>query len=388
MFHFGQFSDAYFPIIDGGVMVVKHYAEILNNKFGTCCVVAPGVPDYEDTDPFEIIRVKSVPIPQRAPYRYAVPQLHKSSVERIKACKFDLIHTHSPFGISQYGLKIARKRGIPVVSTFHSKYYDDFKQVLKLDTFAQIGVSHIVDYYRQVDQVWTVNQSTAQTLKDYGYKGTVDVIPNGSDTQYPENPNLREEQVRARYQLPEHVPVFLFVGQHIWQKNIKTLIQSMAYLKKMQFPFQMMMVGKGYASEDIARMVKEQGLSEHFIFAGEIRDREELADIYLTADLFLFPSLYDNAPLVVKEAAGMKTPAMVIAGSNAAEGIIDGENGFLITNDPEAIGNRILAIYQTEGALQKAGEQAERTLPISWDTIVEDVYRRYVELIKYKNRTR
>jgi len=386
LYSFGQFCDAYLPIVDGVVMVVKNYTEVLNQKYGKCCVVAPKVPHYEDTEPFEVVRVNSLPIPQRYPYRFAVPELHKTSIDSIRAIKLDLIHTHSPFGLSQYGMKIAKRRNIPIISTFHSKYYDDFKQVVKLDSLAQIGVNLIVEYYKRMDQVWTCSKSTAETLREYGYKGNIEVILNGSDTKYPEDAQTIRDKTREKYKIPAGMPVFLFVGQHIWQKNIKTLILSMAYLKKSGFAFKMIMTGKGYAEDDIKKMVKEEGMEDNFIFTGPVMDREELSGLYLLSDLFVFPSIYDNAPLVVKEAAGLRTPSLIIDGSNASEGIKDSENGFLIEDNCDKIGEKIIEIYGENIDLTKIGENAEKTLSLSWENIVDDVYGRYVELIKYKNR--
>ena len=54
------------------------------------------------------------------------------------------------------------------------------------------------------------------------------------------------------------------------------------------------------------------------------------------ADLFLFPSMYDNAPLVVREAAMMGTPSVILKGSTASEVIVDGVNGFLADQTPDS----------------------------------------------------
>ncbi len=388
MFYIGQFCDAYLPVVDGVIMVVKHYSELINKYYGKCSIVAPEVPNYKDDGELDVIRIKSIPIPKRAPYRYAIPELHKSAVDKIMSCRFDLIHTHSPFGISQYGLKVAKRRDIPIISTFHSKYYDDFKQVLKVDSFAQIAVNYIIEYYNQVDQVWTVNNSTAQTLKDYGYKGSINVIPNGSDMVYPQNADELIDRAANKYNIPRDKPVFIFVGQMIWQKNIKNIILAMAYIKKSGFEFKMIMVGKGSAEEEIKELVRKEGLWENFIFTGVVYDRNELSGLYMSADIFVFPSIYDNAPLVVKEAAGLGLPALVIRNSNASEGIEDCVNGFISEDGFENIGNKIVDIYKSGVDKKAVGKRAADTLPVSWEKVVEEVYGRYTELIKFKNKLR
>lgn len=386
MLHFGQFCDAYFPVVDGVIMVVKNYAEILHKKYGTCMVVAPAAKNYEDKDAFEMVRVKSIPIPTRYPYRYAMPSIDKAARDKIETCPLDLIHTHSPFGISQYGLKVAKNRNIPIISTFHSKFYDEFKLALKSDKLAKMVVNHAVKYYEQMDQVWAVNHSTAETLKEYGYKGNMEVIYNGSDIVYPGNAEDLRKRAFEKYNIPTDKPMFLFVGQQIWHKNIRLVIEAMEWLKQQGFAYTMVFVGEGSNAEEIKALVKEKHLEDSIMFTGVLHDRQELTSLYLAAELFVFPSVYDNAPLVVKEAASLRTPALTVTGSNAAEGVIDGVNGFLTEENGVSIGQKIKGIYEAGVDLPAIGKQAEETLAVSWDSIVEDVYGRYAELIAYKNR--
>ena len=388
MLHFGQFCDAYFPVVDGVIMVVKNYADILNTKYGTCMVVAPAAKNYEDKDTFEMVRVKSIPIPTRYPYRYAMPGIDGAARKKIETCPLDLIHTHSPFGISQYGLKVAKKRNIPIISTFHSKFYDEFKLALKSDKLAKMVVNHAVKYYEQMDQVWAVNHSTAETLREYGYKGNTEVIFNGSDIVYPGNAEDLRKRAFEKYKIPTDKPMFLFVGQQIWHKNIRLVIEAMEWLKQQGFAYTMVFVGEGSNAEEIKALVKEKNLEDSIMFTGVLHDRQELTGLYLAADLFIFPSIYDNAPLVVKEAASLRTPAITVVGSNAAEGVIDGVNGFLTEESGISIGQKIKDIYAGNLDLSVIGEQAESTLAVSWDSIVEDVYGRYAELIAFKNRNR
>lgn len=80
---------------------------------------------------------------------------------------------------------------------------------------------------------------------------------------------------------------------------------------------------------------------------GSITERERLKLYYAAADLFLFPSLYDNAPLVVREAAALHTPSLLIKGSTSAEVIHDSVNGFLSDNSVTAYASRISQLLET-----------------------------------------
>ncbi len=152
----GQFIDSFYPAVDGVIMAVRNYAYWLNKAYGTCYVAAPEYPKYDDSEPFEVLRYASIPITSRPPYRFGLPVLDAKFHKQIRHIDFDIVHAHSPFtaGLSAYN--VARRQDVPLVATFHSKYYDDLKQSLKSDKVAKlVGIQYVVNYLRRADSVWT-----------------------------------------------------------------------------------------------------------------------------------------------------------------------------------------------------------------------------------------
>ena len=147
-------------------------------------------------------------------------------------------------------------------------------------------------------------------------------------------------------------------------------------------PFRMYFVGSGYASHELKQKVVELGLASKVSFVGSIVEREILKRYYVAADLFLFPSLYDNAPLVIREAAALGTPSVLIRDSTASEIISDSVNGFLSPNSTEAYSNRIREILCSTAIIKQVGEEASRTIARSWEDVAGEVYDRYNRLIK------
>ncbi len=382
----GQFNDSYEPVMDGVANVTKNYAYWLDKKGCKSYVVTPSVPGYQDSNSPEVIRYFSVPLPYRKPYRFGIPQFDYSFKHDLKNIPFDLVHCHSPFSSGQLGLKLAKKRDIPIVATFHSKFYDDFKDAVKLDSIAKILTTIIVEFYNKVDSVWTVNQSTAATLKEYGYKGNIEIVYNGADFEFLQNEKELTKKAKDYLKVDDDELVFLFVGQHIWQKNLKMLMEALRILKNKEINYKMFFVGEGIAKKELEKMVDEYNLQESVKFLGVITDRSLLQLCFLRANLFLFPSLYDTSGIVVREAAAVKTPSLVIADSNAAEGIEDNVNGFISKNNEEAFAQRIIEIIADKEKLKSAGERAQKTIYKSWEDIVDEVKLRYIELIKSKNK--
>ena len=114
---------------------------------------------------------------------------------------------------------------------------------------------------------------------------------------------------------------------------------------------------------------------------GHITDESLLDALYARASIFAFPSLYDAAPMVVREAAVMGTPSVMVKGSTAAEVIRHGENGLLCENDPQDLARVMTEALQKPEMLQRIGEQARETIPVPWEKVMEIAAGRYERLI-------
>ena len=150
--------------------------------------------------------------------------------------------------------------------------------------------------------------------------------------------------------------------------------------------FQMNFIGTGYAEADMRRIIRDNGLGEKVKMLGVINRRDELACHYAAADIFLFPSLYDNAPLVVREAAAMRVPSILAEGSTASEVINDGANGFLIRKDAKNLADAIIRLDNDRAEIRRAGIEASNTLVRSWADIVDEVIERYNDIISRQSR--
>jgi glycosyltransferase involved in cell wall biosynthesis len=144
----------------------------------------------------------------------------------------------------------------------------------------------------------------------------------------------------------------------------------------------MVFVGEGYAAVEMSRLVRQYKIQDKVVFLGVITDRKELQNIYAASDLLVFPSMYDNSPLVLQEAAAFDVPSIVVSNSSSSEGILDGVNGFLVENEVGSLANRISELMKHPSAIKKAGEGARKSIYHPWEHIVDDVYQRYVELIR------
>ncbi len=374
----GLFNECFPPVMDGVSVCVYNYAYWMQKMVGGVSVITPNVPgtDYSKYD-FEVLDYFSMPVPFRKPYVTGIAEIDPSYLSKIAKRQFKIVHAHSPFVSGRAAQKIAKNQNIPCVATFHSKYRDDFARVLPMPMVNMI-VKQIVAFYENADYVWVPQGSVKEVLREYGYKGEIEVVDNGSDlcAPYPE-----QYFVDARKSLgiePDEF-VLLFVGQHIWEKNVRFIIEALEGIKDQKF--RMYFVGTGYAAEAMKNLVAEKGLDNKTTFVGCLTDRDKIKTYYAAADLFLFPSLYDNAPLVVREAAALHTPSVMVRGATAATILKDGENGFLIDNSLEDFESKLRELIADPQRVKRVGVQASKSIVRSWEDVVSEVLDRYNTII-------
>lgn len=375
----GQFCDTYPPTLDGVGRVMLNYCEALGRKGHRTVYVAPKNPRSPDEDmDCETLLYPSLPIPKQQ-YRFGEPLFGMEYRKAILNIPFDILHAHCPFCGGQEARRIARYRGAPLVATFHSKYYDDFYKATTSKTLAKIGVDYAVRFFRSCDEVWTVNQKTAEVLESYGYKGEIFLMPNGTDIL----PVTDDDRRRAREAFPmkDGVPILMFAGQQDFKKNIRSVLDACKLLSDSGVDYHLLMVGDGPNFKAIRDIAQRIGIGDNVTFAGFVGDQPMLRALYERADLFVFPSIYDSAPMVVREAAAMGTPSLLIEGSCSAEGMEHDNNAFLCYNTPADIAQ---CIRRALPLCEKVGLRAKETIPLPWNQLMDRVLARYNALIDSK----
>ncbi len=379
---YGIFNDSFPPILDGVTLTVENYVYWLRQAGLQPCVVTPWNPVTIDHD-YPVMRFFSLPIRSRKPYRYGYPKLDPFIWRRLLKTDFRILHSHCPFSSGRLAVYVKKHKHIPLIGTFHSKYKSDLEHSFKLMPWCiPIIMKRILNFFNACDEVWIPQAQVEETVREYGYKGKLTVVENGNDFASIIKGDLWDykKDARTRIGINDDAINLLFVGQHIWEKGIRVIIDSLAMIKD-KVPFHMNFIGNGYASGELAELVSRLGLDDKVKINGVINDRKTLSDYYAGSDLFLFPSFYDNAPLVLREAAAMGTPAVLLEGSTAAEVITDGSNGFLTARTPEAFAGLITQLAEDRQRLRRVANEARNTLVRSWEDVVGEVIDRYNVII-------
>ena len=382
--HVGQFNDSFPPTIDGVAQAVKNYAYWLQRNHCDVTVVTPYYKNVKDNYPFDVFRYQSIPLDPKVGYR-AGNVFSPEAVLQLRRKKFDLMHVHAPFASSVLVNNINHRPKVPVVLTYHTKFEMDIEKRVSNHMMRKIAMEFISQNVNAADEIWAVTKKGGESLRAVGYEGEFRVMENGTDFAFGRADDTKIAQLREAYTLPDDTFVFLFVGRMMWYKNTRLILDSLKLVKERGVPFRCFMIGSGQDAPNIQAYADELGLTDEVIFTGPIYDREYLRVFYSAADMFLFPSTYDTSGIVVKEAAACECPALLVRDSCAAEGAVDRVSGFLAEENAPSCAAAMINACQSRDTLTAVGQEAGRTLYLSWDTAVERAYTRYTEILNHWN---
>ncbi len=395
-------NDSFPPVIDGVANVVVNYGNVLTKELNSNVVV--GTPKYPnavyDNHPFKVVPYPSFDTTElvhgyRAGNPFAIPE-----IAELAANKPDIIHTHCPAVSTVIARTLRKETGAPIIFTYHTKFDVDIAKAVGEGFLKKETIRVMINNIEACDDVWVVSEGAGENLRSLGYQGDLRVMPNGVDFPKGRVSDAEAKEITAPFDIPEGIPLFLFVGRIMKYKGIPIIIDAMTILSKKGVDYRMVFVGGGADAAELQQMVKDRGIAldvrdengnitstpgqsdmaGKILFVGPEHDREKLRAWNTRADLFLFPSVYDTNGIVVREAAACGLASVLIKGSCAAEGVTDGRNGFLIEENGESMAQCLAKISEDLSVLHQVGQHAMDEIYISWDNAVRLAYDRYKEI--------
>ena len=168
----------------------------------------------------------------------------------------------------------------------------------------------------------------------------------------------------------------LFVGRIARVRRIELLIQA---AEKLKFPFHLTIVGgeektssvtrSGYM-KDLKDLAQKLNLNSKISFAGR-KSQEKLKGYYRMADIFVYPSKYENFGQPLLEAGAHGLPIVATPVGVARDIIIDGETGYFTSDDPKEMSDHI-HLLQDNKLRQQMGTQIKNLIRknFNWENIM------------------
>jgi glycosyltransferase involved in cell wall biosynthesis len=184
------------------------------------------------------------------------------------------------------------------------------------------------------------------------------------------------------HEIDKYKPYLFFVGERRPHKNIINLIKALILLHNRKNKIKLIIVGKKYKNytqpEKFIREMKLEGQVHLFDYVDDIF----LKTLYLNAEMFIFPSLYEGFGFPILEAMSAGLP---VIGSNISSiPEVVGDAGLLVdTTKPEYLASKIEAVLKDDKLSKELGKKSlRRSLDFSWKRCAIETLSVYEELFK------
>jgi glycosyltransferase involved in cell wall biosynthesis len=132
---------------------------------------------------------------------------------------------------------------------------------------------------------------------------------------------------------------------------------------------------------NLKRQIVDKGANERVQFKGLIKDRETLAELYHTADGFVFPSRREGLPNVVLEAMTSGLPVIASDLPGLKPVITHGQNGFIVPiGDIDSLIQAIIDLVENPEGAAQLGKNARNHILThhsfsTWQTYLVKIYQ-------------
>lgn len=270
-------------------------------------------------------------------------------------------------------------KGIQTTVTIHDlafKYFPDHfskKDQRRLHMFADFAV-------KKADKLIAVSESTKRDiLKLYPDvdESKICVIHHGFDSSPFQGASM-DESILKQHDL-EVKKYILYVGAIQPRKNILTLLEAFASERAKYEDMKLVLAGeKAWLWKETLEAVERHPFRDDIILTGKV-SFSDLATLYASAKMFVFPSLYEGFGIPVLEAMAAGVP--VICSDNSSLPEVGGDAAlYFDALNVEELASRIGSLWTDEALCATMIRKGrENTKHFSWDECAQETLEYILE---------
>jgi glycosyltransferase involved in cell wall biosynthesis len=241
--------------------------------------------------------------------------------------QFDAVHVSTPGPMGLCGWLVARMLRVPLLCTYHTDFPAYVDSLTRDHRVTNGAIAYMQWFYGQAASVFTRSKAYRFKLSDLGVaEEKILAIQPGVNTEK-FSPARRDPDVWVSRGVREPKRL-LYSGRVSVEKNLPLLVEAFRKLCEKRRDAALIVAGDG---PYLARMREAlRHLPAYFL---GFQDDAQLAPLYASADLFVFPSRTDTLGQVVMEAQASGLPVLVSGDGGPRESIDDGRSGIVIPGD-------------------------------------------------------
>jgi alpha-1,6-mannosyltransferase len=364
-------------------------------------LVVPGETDHEETcGPCgKIYYVRAAHAPFNGGYRLILPQQYlfaKSRIQQILSAEEpDVVEVCDKYTLNWLagllrigGLRAVVKRPL-VLGLSCERLDENFRAYIAsgrlADWFCRLYMKWV--YFPLCDHHITVSHHTGSELRQASHSHKVRrgvwIRPMGVDTEGL-SPSRRSLETRRRLlQLTggdDRTVLLLYAGRLAAEKNLELLIETMRELTgDPEYDYRLILAGSGSLREQLERRAGVD-LPSRVTFLGHLADREQLANLYANADVFVHPNPREPFGIAPLEAMASGLP-LVAPSTGGMSAYANRENSWIAEPEPKAFAAAIRAI-QDDGAARrrKVAAACATAARFAWPRVCSEFLDLYAEL--------
>ena len=365
--HIEFVTDTYPPDINGAAKTLSYLVTCLRAEGHKITMIGPH-PESE-------LKVASIRVP-----KYASVNLGLITQSRLRKhwqkSRPDVIYIAGEAFLGSSAVKAASQLGIPTIAGYHTNY-DQYAANWKMKFLAARATRYMINFHKRATATVAPSDSVMNDLQELGYND-LHVLGRGVDADL-FHPSKRSADRRAEWGADSNTPVALFASRVSPEKNLTLLSQAFKKMQQLNPDTRCVIVGDGPSYKRFKR-------ENPNVICCRFKHGEELAEIYASADIMVFPSLTETFGNTVTEA--LASGLVVVAYDYAAAQMhIEHEvNGLLADYS-----NEEQFFQRCDQALQLVSDEPLRAAAqrgvsnLTWDTVAQRLVDIAGELIEAKN---
>lgn len=369
------FSGNYNYVVDGPVRALNRLVAHLEATGHSALIFAP----TEKKEPAfkhagELVSVPSVPLPAgRGEYRLGLG-LNADLRRRLDAFAPTIVHLAAPDWLGLAALNYARKRNIPAVASFHTRF-DTYPRYYGMAWLEKHVTSYMRYFYARCERVYAPSQSMVDELERDRIGRDVRLWARGVD-QSLFNPARRDCRWRRAQGFADNDVVVAFVGRIVLEKGIGVFAEAVKAASAANPKIKALVVGDGPERK------RFEGVLPAGVFTGYL-EGEALGRAYASADIFFNPSITETFGNVTLEAMASGVPSVCAAASGSRSLVENGVTGLLVEDarSEREFADALNALAADPALRRRMGEAARsKAAYFDWQSILDRLIADYQEV--------
>lgn len=310
-------------------------------------------------------RVYDIPF-QRSPKSTRNFEAYKLIKNLIAEEEYDLVHTHTPVASTIVRLACKKKKQVRVIYTAHGLHF--YKGAPIKNWLIYYPIERYLSKY--TDTLITINKEDFNLAKKHFKAKKIEYVPGvGLDIDKFKKIIINREVKRKEIEVPKDSTVFLSVGELNKNKNHEVVIRAIARLNNPNIHY--VICGKGELKKYLINLSKELGVSNQIHLLGL---RQDVAEIYNIADLFIFPSFREGLSVSLMEAMSSGLPIICSNIRGNVDLIEKNKGGLLFSpNDVEGLSEAIKHIFSRKLLNQFGKFNENKIREFSLNSVLEEM---------------